>query len=190
MLNNEKICDLFHKEYRAESTETESLYKRCQFAVAGIALLSGILSATTRRDLLPLYWTRVDVFLYYSFVGLAGLLLVSAAVCLVVSIKPRRFEALSGLGSWLAWRDEYRKELADLGYADGDPVAIEDAVADATCDQVTARLAMATDWNAETNRVKMRWFNYSFYSAAAAMGAIAMQAGMHAIMFLNGVTAK
>lgn len=187
MLNDEKVCDLFHKEYRAECAETESLYKRYQFAVAAIALLAGVVSAVTRRDLLPAYWTRVDVFLYYTFVGLAGLLLVCAAGCLVVSIKPRRFQNLDGLVSWQAWRRSYREELVQSEYGQTDGADVDSVIAKATCDHLIDRIAEATDWNAARNRVKLRWFNFSFYFTVAAIAVISLQAAMHAIIFLNGV---
>lgn len=187
MLNDEKLCDLYYREYRAEHTETESLYKRYQFAVASIALLAGVVSAVTRRDLLSLYWLRVDVFLYYTFIGLAGMCLVAASGCLVVSINPRKFQHLDSLEKWRIWRQAYRKEVVDSGYGGEDPSLIDAAVASATCDQAIERLAEATDWNAAKNRIKLRWFNYSFYFIVAAIGAVALQAVMHAVLFLNGV---
>ncbi|MDX2148440.1 MAG: hypothetical protein SFZ23_13050 [Planctomycetota bacterium] len=187
MLNDEKLCDMFYKEYRAEHSETEILYKRYQFAVAAIALIAGVVGAVTRRDLLSGYWTRVDVFLYYTSVGLAGLCLLSASVCLVVSIKPRKFQHLDDLEKWWKWRMEYRKEVVESGFGKDDPTLVDVAVATATCNQAIERLAEAADWNAAQNRTKLRWFNYGFYFTVAAIGAVAFQALMHAIVFLNQV---
>lgn len=187
MLNDEKLCDLFYREYRAEHAETDAIYKRYQFAVAAIVLLAGVVSTVTRRDLLSAYWLRVDVFLYYSFVGLAGLSLVAASVCLVLSIKPRKFQHLDGLEKWRKWRQNYRQEVIESGYGSEDQSLIDAAVATATCDQAIERLAEATDWNAARNRAKLRWFNYCFYFLVAAIGGAALQAVMHAILFLNGV---
>lgn len=187
MLTDEKLCDMFYKEYRAEQSETESLYKRYQFAVAAIALLASVVSAITRRDLLPAYWIRVDVFLYYTFVGLSGLCLVAASVCVVLSIKPRKFQHLDGLEKWRRWRVEYQEEVVQSGYGQDDPARIDTAVAAATCNQAIERLAEAADWNAAQNRTKLRWFNYGFYFTVAAIGAVAFQAVMHAVLFLNQV---
>lgn len=187
MLNDEKLCDLFYKEYRAEHSESEALYKRYQFAVAAIALLAGVVSAVTRRDLLSAYWTRVDVFLYYTFVGLAGLCLVCSSVCLVMSIRPRKFQHLDNLEKWWQWRVGYRKEVIDSEYGKDNPTLVDATVATATCNQAIERLAEAADWNAARNRTKLRWFNYAFYFTVAAIGAVAFQALMHAILFLNQV---
>lgn len=185
MLNDEKFCDLVYREYRAEHAEIENVYKRYQVAVASIAALGAILGATTKPELLSLCWTRIDVFLYYLFAGLTGMCLVASGGCLIASIMPREFQTLNRLESWQRWRADYRDELAQLGYGGDDRSLVDAAVARATCEQATQRLAEATDWNVTKNRMKMKWFNYCFYLTVLSVALLGLQVVMQAILFLN-----
>lgn len=187
MLNDEKLSDLFYKEYREERAETDALYKRCQVAIASLALLAGIVSAITRSNLLSEYWLRIDVFLYYTFVGLVGLSLVCATACFTFSIKPRDYQYLENLEIWCKWRDQYRKEVTDSAFGISNPALVDEVIAKATCNQMITRLSQAADWNASQNRVKVLWFNRGFYFAVSAMIAIAFVGLMHAVLFFNQV---
>jgi hypothetical protein len=187
MLSDEKFYELFYKEYREGHSEVETLYKRCQLAVAAITLVAGVVGAVTRRDLLSGYWTRVDVFLYYTFAGSAALCLACASICLVFSIKPRKFEKINTLRNWLKWRLEYRDEVTKSEFGTSHPALVDQAVARVVCEQVIQRLAEAADWNADLIRTKRKWFDYGFYFTVAAMGAVAVQAFMHAVLFFNRV---
>jgi hypothetical protein len=183
-LNDEGFCDLFYREYRAAHASFESMLVRYQLSIATIVLLSGIIGAITRTDLIPLLWTHTGVFVYYVFAGFAAASLIGASVCVILSIRPRGFRYLDDLQNWRSWRNTYRDQVVESGYGSGDESLVDDAVAKATCDQITARLAEATDWNVQQNRLKLRWINYSFYWSTVAIGWIALQATMHAILFL------
>ncbi|MFI4855173.1 MAG: hypothetical protein ACIAQF_09405, partial [Phycisphaerales bacterium JB065] len=149
--------------------------------------LVGIVTTLTRGDLLDAYWVRIDVWIYYSLVGVVGLFLIAASVCVVAAINPRGYDHLGTLKDWREWRNNYRAKVQESGFADGDPQAIEEAVACATCDQMMMRLAQATDWNAIKNRKRLKLLNWCFYCNVAAIGAVALLAVMHATLFLNGV---
>jgi hypothetical protein len=185
VLTDDKFCDLYYKEYRAEAAETEGIYKRYQMGLAAIVLVSGIIATTTTPDHLPLFWIRIDAFLYYFFLTIAVGCLAAASICLSFSIAPRKFERLADLEQWAAWRKEYRHDVIASGYAADDPTAIDSAVAAATCEQTIERLAQATDWNSGQNRRKLKWFNFCFYFTLVAIVAMAFQFAMYAVLFLN-----
>ncbi|MBX3389860.1 MAG: hypothetical protein KF691_10455 [Phycisphaeraceae bacterium] len=187
MLDNEKVCDLFYREYRAQHEATDAIYTKYQFAVATIALIGGIVGALSRRDLLPLFWLRIDVCVYYILVFVSMAFIGCASVCLVISITPRKFQQLDGLQKWQKWRSDYKDDVIASGYGSQEPHLVDDAVAHATCEQATARLAEATDWNATKNNIKLRWFNMCFYFTVGAIGVVAAQAVMHTILLLNEV---
>lgn len=186
-MNDEKLCDMFHKEYRAELETVERLYRQYQFQVAAIVVLAGAIATLTHGDLLDKLWTRVDVFLYYTFCGLAAGFLFAAAVCLVLSLRPRKFQQLDDLEKWWKWRIDYRAEVVASGFGDGDSAKVDAAVGSVSCERIIERLAQAADWNALQNRTKLKWFHYAYYLIAGAIGSVTLQAIMHAVLFMNQV---
>lgn len=186
-MNDEKLCDLFHKEYRAGFSEIGDFYKQYQFGVTGIVLLLGGCSFMTRKDLLELVWSRIDVFLHLGFAALCILLMVTSGVCLAASIIPRRYSRLDDLSAWNSWRAGYRKELEISDFGKQHPTEIDGQVAKVTCEQLLVKLSQATDGNTRSNDSKHRWWIRSLYALLGGIVALGVESAMAAVLFLGHV---
>ncbi|MCX6554774.1 MAG: hypothetical protein NTZ12_07140, partial [Candidatus Aminicenantes bacterium] len=175
--------ELCYRQYESEMRETDQIYQRVSFVLVFLSLLGGIIYNLGRIDILRSTFVRVDIFLYYSSLIVAILLLASSVTYCILFALPRKgkYKTLASMDLWQKWRQNYERYRKEADQSS------EGSIDDAMMKEITKKLAEAQANNAPINEKRRQYFQMSVLMASLAVIPVALQSLFYVILKVQGV---
>ncbi|MDP6636150.1 MAG: hypothetical protein QGG42_14720 [Phycisphaerae bacterium] len=182
-MNDEKFFEICFGQYRYEQQQADAIYQRAGILLTALPIIGAIAYKLGRPDLIPIWFSRVDIFLYLTAVTAAFGAVGTGTVFTILCICPRkRYGTLTLMQSWENWRNEYREKLDDKG----NPPS-EKEIGEGCLQRMKERILEAEKSHAALNERRRQYFKYTIFSIGAATAAIAFEAFFHMLLYLQGI---
>jgi hypothetical protein len=174
--------ELCYRQYEFEMKETDQIYQRVSFVLVFLSLLGTIIFKLGKTDIFKQIFTRVDVFLYYLFIGVAIILLYSSVIFGILFILPRKgkYKTIASMNMWQKWRNDYSEYLKQSGEQ-------EEKLDDALLHEITDKFAEAQANNAPINERRRQYFYRCVLMAALGIIPVSLQAFLYLLLKLQGI---
>lgn len=110
-MTKSEFFEYAYDQFKLDYEMISDIYSRAGFILTGQVVVGGGLVALGRPDLFWLVFIRVDVFLLFLFTLTACGFLIASAWWLLKAIKPRQNRKPASLPDWVAFREQYAREL-------------------------------------------------------------------------------
>lgn len=166
-MNKQEWCRFVHDSYKAEHEAAESIYRRAGVLLTAMTVLSGLVAALTRLELLDRLFVRIDVSLYYFFLLGTYASIAFAAAFLLMTLIHRPYGTIAPVKDW----QEFRKN------------ANEESLTEA----LTKMLEDAHKQNVGYNRARLQHMGRAVYSICFATAGSFVALFMFAALRVQGV---
>jgi hypothetical protein len=175
-MDSDGLYRLCYERLAEENRRRDHFLTRAGLLLTAIVILAGAAMSVGRLDLLAQLFVRVDVFLFYAFEALVWIGIVLAVVLMVRMIWPVWYAVLPSMTGFLQWRDDYAKQLRDVGRGPDDALRVAD---NRMLLELSRCVCEATDVNFNVNHLKQQAFNWCVVvlTATTAMLGLALLLG-------------
>jgi hypothetical protein len=170
------------EQYREQQSQADAIYQRVGVLLAALPVLGAVAYKLGRPELLPITFTRVDIFLYIAFSFLTFIGIALSILFLVLSICPRTYKALPPMREWNEWRVKYGKNLSQAGEKAGDRIVSTECQ-----EELKKKVIEAEEQYQHTNEARRKWFKGAILCAALSIGTLGLQATMHLMLYLQRI---
>ena len=179
--------ELCYEQYKHEMSESDRIYQRAGIMLAVLPLIGVVMAKLGRQDIVDLFFTRVDTFLFYLSFVVAACTMVASVVFLFISILPRKYKTLANMDVWQDWREKYQKYLDAIREDDTQTEEASNLLDMAMFENVSPKLAEAQPINAELNEKRRKAFRWSILMTAISLAAVGVLSIFSIILALQGV---
>ncbi len=172
--------DLCYDQYKSELEEAEKIYQKVSILLVLIPILAGVSAKFGRTDIIPSFFARVDIFLYYlSFIITWLLLGVSISFSIYCVMPRKKYRRIKDMENWQDWRVRYQKYIDESGNdEDVDHALIRD---------LTPRLAEAQTTNTKLNEKRRQAFQKAVFITSLSIFSIGFQALLYLALKLQNI---
>lgn len=169
LMTPSELFDHCYDQYKVESVEADYLYRRAAVWLSGDVLLATVITALATGKPIDGFRVAISDPTTTIVVGLTCLSLAIAVILLGVSLFPRTYGRFSRPDEILAFRDLYRKDLAQANYPEAFRAGAESEV---LLSELTKVLASKTASNFQINETRARLLGSSSLATLACVGGV------------------
>jgi hypothetical protein len=173
-MEDKEFFTLCYDQYKNELYQADNIIQRAGLILSAQAIIGGAAIALGRADAFSQFFTRLDVFFFYTAGGLALACVLVSATFLFIAVCPRGYPALAPMKDWESWR----KSLCGTTSAPPDKEVLESLIKK-SCESQAA--------NAASNERRRTAFKRAIIAVGVAMLLMSAEAVFRFILQVEGI---